>query len=76
MSFRGEKEKALKNLKTFTAKKTMPVFVPVLIKQEPFFDNMLDDPEFQAVFQEIEAKYQACHERVGQWLEENDMWLK
>lgn len=72
-AFRGEKEKALENLKIFSAKKSMPIFDPAYIEHEPFFDKVKDDPEFQAIFQEIEAKYQACHERVGQWLEENDL---
>ncbi len=72
-AFRGEKEKALENLKIFTAKQSMPYYVPAYIEVEPFWDKVRDDPEFQAVFQEIDAKYQAEHERVRRWLEENEM---
>ena len=30
-------------------------------------------PEFQQIVRDVEAKYQAEHERVRKWLEENDM---
>jgi len=32
-----------------------------------------DEPEFQQIVCDIEANYQAEHEKVRQWLEENDM---
>ena len=32
-----------------------------------------DEPEFKQILRDVEAKYQAEHERVSQWLEENDM---
>ncbi len=32
-----------------------------------------DEPEFQQIVRDVEAKYQAEHERVRKWLEENDM---
>jgi len=37
------------------------------------FDSIRDEPEFQQIVRDLEAKYQAEHERVRQWLEENDM---
>jgi len=37
------------------------------------FDSIRDEPEFQQIVRDLEAKYQAKHERVRQWLEENDM---
>jgi tetratricopeptide (TPR) repeat protein len=72
-ALKGEKEKALENLKIFSAKQSIPYYVPAFIEIEPFFDKLRDDPEFQAIFQEIEAKHLACHERVRVWMEENDM---
>jgi TolB-like protein len=32
-----------------------------------------DEPEFQQIVDDVEAKCQSEHERVWQWLEENDM---
>ena len=42
-------------------------------KNDPLFDSIRDEPEFQQIVRDMEAKYQAEHERVRQWLEENDM---
>ena len=42
-------------------------------KYNPLFDNLRDDPEFQEFLEDVEAKYQAEHERVGKWLKENGM---
>jgi TolB-like protein len=72
-AFRGEKEKAYENLKAFNQIQEVPFWTYLLIKREPFFDSIRDEPEFQQILREVEAKYQASHERVRQWLEENDM---
>ena len=32
-----------------------------------------DEPEYQLIARDVEAEYQAEHERVREWLEENDM---
>jgi len=39
----------------------------------PIFNSIRDEPEFQQIARDVEAKYQAEHERVRKWLEENDM---
>ncbi|MGC1390762.1 MAG: hypothetical protein WA816_06970 [Bacteroidales bacterium] len=44
-----------------------------LIKTDPFFNNIRNDPAFQQIARDIEAKYQAEHERVRKWLEEQGM---
>ena len=72
-AFRGEKEKAYENLRIFNKRKEMPYAMVVTIKRDELFDNIRDEPEFQQIVRDIEAKYQATHERVRQWLEENDM---
>jgi hypothetical protein len=36
-------------------------------------DNIRHEPEFPQNVQDIKAKYQSEHERVRQWLEDNDL---
>jgi TolB-like protein/Tfp pilus assembly protein PilF len=72
-AFQGEKEKALDNLNVYIQNRVIPLWMVTLIKGDPLFDNIRDEPEFQKIVGDMEAKYQAEHERVRQWLEENDM---
>jgi molybdopterin converting factor small subunit len=44
-----------------------------LIKDDPLFESIRDEPEFQQIVRDVEAKYQAEHERVKKWLEEQGM---
>jgi hypothetical protein len=52
---------------------TYPAWGYHLIKIDPLFDSIRNEPEFQQIVRDVEAKYQAEHERVRQWLEENEM---
>jgi len=70
---RGEKEKAYENLRIFNQRKTMPNWAVTLIKDDPLFDSIKDEPEYLQIVKDVESKYQAEHKRVRQWLEENDM---
>ena len=72
-AFRGEKRKAYEYLRMFNQKEKMPIYIVEIIKVDPLFDSIRDEPEFQQIVRDVEAKYQAEHERVRQWLEENDM---
>ena len=45
----------------------------LLFKIDPLLDRIRDEPEFQQILSDAEAKYQAEYERVRQWLEENEM---
>ena len=72
-AFRGEKEKAYENLKFFDQLERIPFWWLDLLRIDPLFDSIRDEPEFQQIVKDVEAKYQAEHERVRQWLEENDM---
>ena len=45
----------------------------MLIKHEPLFDSIRNEAEFQQIVRDVEAKYQAEHERVRKWLEEQGM---
>ena len=72
-AFKGEKDKAFENLRIFNQRQTMTQAMCLRIKNSPLLDNIRDDPEFQQIVHDAEAKYQAEHERVRQWLEENEM---
>jgi len=48
----------------------MPIWVVMFIKKDPLFDSIRNEPEFQQIARDVEAKYQAEHERVRKWLEE------
>lgn len=72
-AFLGGKEKAYENLRIFKERKQMPLWLTNMIKIDPLFYNIRGEPEFQQIVREVEAKYQAEHERVRKWLEENGM---
>jgi len=72
-AFQGEKAKAYEYLRFLNQRQRMPQWQVANIKDDPMFDSIRDEPEFQQIVRDIEAKYQAEHERVRQWLEENDM---
>jgi len=44
-----------------------------LNKINPLFESIRNEPEFQQIVRDVEAKYQAEHERVRKWLEEQGM---
>ncbi|MBE9518219.1 MAG: hypothetical protein IMY68_06595, partial [Bacteroidetes bacterium] len=72
-AFRGEKDRAYENLRKFNEMEGIPLWWLQLLKDDPLFDSIRDEPEFQKIVRDVESKYQAEHERVRQWLEENDM---
>jgi hypothetical protein len=43
----------------------------MLMRTDPLFNSIRNEPEFQQIVRDIEAKYQAEHERVRKWLEES-----
>lgn len=72
--FLGEKDQAYENLRMFSTKKVLPrKWWVTQILFDPLFDSIRDEPEFQQIVRDVEAKYQAEHERVQKWLVENDM---
>jgi TolB-like protein/Flp pilus assembly protein TadD len=72
-AFRGDREKAYENLRIISQIEEVPYWLVHLFRTDPLFDNIRDEPEFQQIVRDVEAKYQASHERVRQWLEENDL---
>ncbi|MBA7522906.1 hypothetical protein ES705_15026 [subsurface metagenome] len=72
-AFRGEKDKAYENLRILNQRQRMPFWMVYYIKNDPLFDSIRDESEFQQIARDVEAKYQAEHERVRKWLEEQGM---
>jgi len=69
----GHIDKAYENLHNFNQRPRMCLWEVHMINNDPVFDSIRDEPEFQRIILEIEEKYQVEHERVKMWLEENDM---
>jgi TolB-like protein/Tfp pilus assembly protein PilF len=71
-AFFGKKESAYKYLEEFDKENSsFPLWWVVMIKHDPYFDSFRNEDRFQKIQKSIEAKYQAEHERVREWLEEN-----
>ena len=69
-AFKGDKQKALENLREITKIHICPFGVLVDLKTDPLLNNIRNEPEFQKIVSVMESKYQAEHERVRKWLEE------
>jgi tetratricopeptide (TPR) repeat protein len=72
-AFMREKEKAYENLRLWVNIPVFPYWWIVLFREDPFFDSIRNEPEFQQIVRDVEAKYQAEHDRVRKWLEEQKM---
>jgi TolB-like protein/AraC-like DNA-binding protein len=72
-TFLGDKDKAYEYLRLFNQRQGMPLFMIKEIKNNPLFDTIRNEPEFEQIVRDVEAKYQAEHERVRKWLKERDM---
>ncbi len=68
-----ERDKAFENLKIFNKRESIRQWMVMFINKDPLFDGIRDEPEFQQIVRDVEAKYQAEHERVRKWLEEQGM---
>ena len=69
----GDKEKAYEYLGLMNQREAMPKWMIKDLNNDPLFNSIRDEPEFQQIVRDVEAKYQAEHERVRKWLEANDM---
>ncbi len=69
-AFLGDRDKAFENLRVVNQRERMPIWIIPNTKHDPLFDSIRDEPEFQQIVEDMEAKYQAEHERVRKWLEE------
>jgi TolB-like protein/Tfp pilus assembly protein PilF len=73
-AFLGEKEKAYKYLEEWDKRNTKyPIWWVVFIRHDQYFDSFRNEERFQKIQKSVEAKYQAEHERVKKWLEEQGM---
>ena len=66
----NNKKKALEYLVQIKNRKTMPRWLLHELKELPLLDNIRNEPEFQEVLTDAEAKYEKEHERVGELLRE------
>ena len=69
-AFMSEKEKAYQYLDEFNKKKFYSLGWISLAKHDPFFNSIRNEERFQSILRNMESKYQAEHERVGKWMEE------
>jgi tetratricopeptide (TPR) repeat protein len=73
-AFRGDKDKAYENLRIFNQRQQGEgLWMVHLIKTDPLFNSIRNEPEFQQIVRDVEARYQALHERVRKQLEEQGM---
>lgn len=62
-AFREEKGKAYENLRIFNKnEKSCWLLWVTLIKNDPFFNNIRNEPEFQQIVRDLESEYQVEHE--------------
>ena len=67
---REEKSKTYKILEAFNQNKVMSLYDVESFKHDPIYDSIRDEREFQKILKDVETKYQAEHEKVRKWLEE------
>lgn len=72
-AFQGNKEKAYEYLNQVNNRQRMPLWMIPCIDYDPMFDSLREEPQFQQIVRDVEAKYQAEHERVRRWMEENEL---
>jgi hypothetical protein len=61
------------HLNEFNTMSFYPLWWVSLVKHDPLFNSIRNEERFQKILQNVEAKYQAEHERVKKWLEEQGM---
>jgi len=72
-AFLGEKTKAYKYLEEFVSMYFPKLWQISYAKHNPFMKNINNEERYKKSLQNMEAKYQAEHERVRKWLEEQGM---
>jgi len=72
-AFLGDKVKAYQYLDEWNKKHALGWWWVTFLKHDPLFTSIRQEPRFQQILKEMEAKYQAEHERVRKWLEEQKM---
>lgn len=68
----GDPGKAMENLRLFSKLGGTSVHANNM-RNSPMLEQIRDEPGFDRIMDEVEAKYRAEHEKVRQWLEANNM---
>ena len=73
-AFRGDKINAYEYLKIASQSKSISyLWIVRYIKYDPLFNSIRNERKFQKIIKKMDTKYQAEHERVKKWLEEQGM---
>jgi tetratricopeptide (TPR) repeat protein len=72
-AIRGEKDNVYKNLRNISQMEFINFWTVTILRLDPILDSIRNEPEFQQIVRDVEAKYQAEHERVRKWLEGQEM---
>ncbi|TAL59557.1 MAG: tetratricopeptide repeat protein, partial [Bacteroidetes bacterium] len=72
-AFLGNKEKAYQYLDEFDKQNSYPLWWVSLARYDPLFASIRNEKRFQKILENMWAKYQAEHEKVRRWLDENGM---
>ncbi len=72
-SIQGQNEKALNYLNQIEYHISKHRWVIVWLEMSPYFDALRTSEDFQQILNTMNTLWQNEHERVRQWLEENDM---
>ncbi|KJF44764.1 helix-turn-helix domain-containing protein [Draconibacterium sediminis] len=75
-AFNGDKQNAYLWLSKFSELNKMPRWTVDLIKTDPLFETISGEPDFKEIVARVETKYNAEHERVKVWLENNNIRLE
>ena len=72
-AFLGDKDKAYHYLDEANKSEFHSLLRIIVNKHHPMFKSIRNEERFQKILQDMEAKYKAEHERVKNWLEEQEM---
>jgi len=72
-AFLGDEEKAYQYLAEVRTRSYYPLWWRDQANYDLLFENIRETRQYQDLLQHMESTYQVEHERVRQWLEENDM---
>lgn len=75
-AFQEKKEQAYQLLNEFIRNKTFPLWWVNLAKDDPLFEKIADEKQFNELLVQMEKKYLAEHERVKKWMEENSLFAE
>jgi tetratricopeptide (TPR) repeat protein len=72
-ALKGERAEAYKNLNMFVNSGQNARYFITLLKDDPFFDKLRDEAEFQNILKDMEAASMVERQKIREWLEENNL---